>query len=52
VDAATRDVAFSRLDALESAKRLNGIKGWALAVAMAFEALAVGCVAVAIWQIL
>ncbi len=47
-DAAAKDVAFSRLDALESAKKLNGIKGWALAAAMLCEALAVGCVAVAI----
>lgn len=51
-DAATRDVAFSRLDALESAKKLNGIKGWALLTAMALEAFAVGCVAVAITIIL
>jgi hypothetical protein len=46
--AATTDIAFSRLDALEAAKTLNGIKGWILAVAMSFEALAVGCVAVAV----
>jgi hypothetical protein len=51
-DAAVKDVAFSRLDALEAAKKLNGIKGWALAAAMACEALAVGCVAMAIWIIL
>jgi hypothetical protein len=51
-DAAARDVAFTRLDALESAKKNNSIKGWALAVAMTCEALAVGCVAVAIWLIL
>ena len=51
-DAAARDVAFTRLAMLESAKRINSIKGYALAFAMAFEALAVGCVAVAIWYIL
>ena len=45
---AAKDVAFTRADALESAKAKNSIKGWALAVAMLFEALAVGCVAVAI----
>ena len=50
--AAARDVAFTRLDALESAKRLNGFKGWVLASAMLFEALAVGCVAAAISIIL
>ena len=50
--AAAKDVAFSRLDALEAAKKINGIKGWALAAAMACEALAVGCVAVAIGIIL
>ncbi len=51
-DAAARDVAFTRLDVLESAKRQNGIKGWVLAAAMLCEALAVGCVAVAVWLIL
>ena len=50
--AAVKDVAFSRLDALESAKRKNGIKGWAVAAAMTLEALATGCVAIAIWHIL
>jgi hypothetical protein len=49
---AVRDVAFSRLDALESAKAKNSIKGWTLAVAMSCEALAVGCVAAAISIIL
>ena len=51
-DAAARDVAFTRLDALESAKAKNSLKGWALAVAMALEALAIGCVAIAVWIIL
>jgi hypothetical protein len=51
-DAAAKDVAFTRLDALESAKKKNSIKGWALAAAMLCEALAVGCVAVAVWIIL
>ena len=51
-DAAARDVAFTRLDELQSAKTINTIKGWSLAVAMAFEALAVGCVAIAVSIIL
>jgi hypothetical protein len=51
-DAAARDVAFTRIDELESAKRMNTIKGWALAAAMLFEALAVGCVAIAVSIIL
>jgi hypothetical protein len=52
LDAAIKDVAYTRLDALESAKAKNSIKGRALAVAMSFEALAVGCVAVAVAIIL
>jgi hypothetical protein len=51
-EAALRDVAHSRIDALQSAKRLNGLKGWILTAAMFFEALGVGCVAVAIGVIL
>lgn len=51
-DAAAKDVAFSRLDALDSAKKQNDIKGRALTAAMLSEALAVGCVAVAILIIL
>ncbi len=50
--AAARDIAFTRADALESAKKQNSIKGWALAIAMGFEALAVGCVAMAISKVL
>lgn len=50
--AATRAIALGRLDALESAKKLNGVKGWSLAAAMLFEALAVGCVAKAVGIIL
>jgi hypothetical protein len=49
---AAKDIAFTRADALESAKTKNSIKGWALAVAIGFEALAVGCVAVAVSAIL
>lgn len=49
---AAKDIAFTRLDALESAKVLNSIKGWLLVLAMAFEAIAVGCVAVAVGIIL
>lgn len=51
-DRAIKDIAISRVDALESAKKLNGFKGWTLAVGMSLEALAVGCVAVAVWLIL
>jgi len=50
--AAEKDVAFTRADALESAKKWNGVKGWALAAAMLLEALAVGCVGAAISIIL
>jgi hypothetical protein len=50
--AAAKDIAFTRADALESAKKQNSAKGWALAIAMLCEALAVGCVAVAISVIL
>lgn len=49
---AARDIAFTRANALESAKAKNSIKGWALAAAIGLEALAVGCVAVAISKIL
>jgi hypothetical protein len=49
---ATKDIAFTRLSALESAKKVNSIKGWTLAAAMTLEALAVGCVAAAISIIL
>jgi hypothetical protein len=51
-DSAAQDIAFTRADALESAKTKNSIKGWSLALAMLFEAGAVGCVAVAISIIL
>lgn len=50
--AAAKDVAFTRLDELESAKAMNAIKGWSLAAAMTLEALAVGCVAIAVSVIL
>jgi hypothetical protein len=46
--AATRDVAFTRLKELESAKDLNGLKGKWLTAAMAWEALGVGLVGAAI----
>jgi hypothetical protein len=51
-DAARRDVALTRLKALESAKKKNGIKGYAVLIAMVLEALAVGCVAIAVSIIL
>ena len=49
--AATKDIAFTRLKALSSAKRMNSIKGWALAVAIGLEALAVGSLAMAVSRI-
>jgi hypothetical protein len=51
-DAAAKDIAFTRLKALESAKLKNDIKGKALRWGLRFEALAVGCVAVAVALIL
>lgn len=51
-DAAAKDIALTRLKALESAKSKNDTKGKALRWALRFEALAVGCVAVAVWHIL
>ena len=44
---AAKDVALTRVRALASAKKTNGIKGWALLFALALEVLAVGCVAAA-----
>jgi hypothetical protein len=46
--AATKDIGFTRLTALKSAKSKNRFKAWALAVAIGCEALAVGCLAVAV----
>jgi hypothetical protein len=51
-DAAAEDVAFTRLKALESAKRKNAVKGWMLALAILAEAFAIGCVAVVVGLIL
>lgn len=51
-DRATKAIALTRLEALDSAKSQNAIKGWALATALALEALAVGCVAVAVSKII
>lgn len=51
-DRAVKSIALTRLDALASAKTQNTIKGWALAVALGLEALAVGCVAIAVAKIL
>jgi len=51
-EAAARDIAFTQLKALESAKKMNGIKGWALVGSMLLEAAAVGCLVVAIIHIL
>ena len=46
--AAAKDIALTRLKALDDAKKKNGFKGKTLIVAMCLEALAVGCVAVAV----
>lgn len=51
-DAAAKDIALTRVKALRSAKKTNGLKGWVLICAMGLEALAVGCVAVAVSIIL
>jgi len=51
-DRAAKAIALTRLDAVESAKTQNTIKGRALAAALALEALAVGCLAVAVSMIL
>lgn len=51
-EAATRDIAFTQLKALKSAKKMNGFKGWMLLVAMVLEACAVGCLVVAITHVL
>lgn len=49
---AVKDIALTRVKALKSAKARNSIKGWALAAAIGFESLAVGCVVVAVSTIL
>lgn len=49
--AAMKDIGFTRLKAIESAKSNNRIKGWALTVAVGCEALAVGCLAAAVAMI-
>jgi hypothetical protein len=51
-DLAARDIAFTQLRELESAKALNSAKGWILVSAMALESLAAGCVAIAVALIL
>lgn len=51
-EAAARDIAFTQLKTLESAKTMNGIKGWALLAAMVVEAAAVGCLVAAITYVL
>jgi hypothetical protein len=51
-EAAARDIAFTQLKTLESAKKLNGVKGWALLVSMTLEAAAVGCLVAAIFDVL
>jgi hypothetical protein len=47
-DAAEKDVALTRVRALEDAKTKNGFKAGALVVAMGLEVGAVGCVAAAV----
>jgi hypothetical protein len=51
-EAAARDIAFTQLKTLESAKKMNGIKGWALLASMVVEAAAVGCLVAAITYVL
>lgn len=50
--AAAKDIALTRVKALKSAKAKNTFKGRALFAGLAFEMLAVGCVAVAIVHVL
>lgn len=51
-DAAASDIALTRLNALENAKKKNGFKGWILVAGMVLEVVAVGCVAIAISLVL
>ncbi len=51
-DRAAKDIALTRVKALDSAKKKNGINGWILLAGMAWEVAAVGCVAVAISRVL
>jgi hypothetical protein len=51
-DEAAKDIALTRVKALKSAKSKNTTKGRALFAGLAFEMLAVGCVAAAIWHVL
>jgi hypothetical protein len=51
-DEAAKDIALTRVKALKSAKAKNAVKGWALFAGIGCEILAVGCVAVAIAQVL
>ena len=48
-DAALRDIAFTRANALADAKRKNGWKGWTLFGAMALEVVAIGLLPAAIF---
>lgn len=45
---AAKDIALTRVKALDSAKKKNGFKAWALTAGMGFEVAAVACVARAI----
>ena len=49
---ALREITASRLDLLEKAQRINGIKAWLLVVGMFAEVLAVGAVAIAVGEVL
>lgn len=51
-DAATKDIALTRVKTLISAKRQNSRKGWVVFSALVLEILAVGCLAKAVWIIL
>jgi hypothetical protein len=45
---ATKDIALTQVKELRSAKCKNSFKGWVLVSAMGFQAVAVGCMALAI----
>jgi hypothetical protein len=49
-EAAIRDIAFTRANALADAKRKNGWKGWMLFGALALEVTAIGLLTTAIFE--
>jgi hypothetical protein len=48
-DTAEKEITATRLAVLASAKFWNGVKAWALFVAVSCEAAAVGFIAYAVW---